>query len=122
MKQHAYLLTQFALGIGCFAALRYFGILSGWPNIPTPVGKIPLSGDTLQVLISGVAAYSPNLLGNVISQQWMSDVVAAPTRIRELHAVKGTLVSGATAANALGLTGTVVTKPVEAEKPATGEA
>lgn len=118
MKQHIGTIAQVVLGIGCFAALRWFGVMSDWPNIPI-FGRVtlPVSGDTVQVVLAGLAAYSPKLLGNLFSDQWFIDAYEMPTRVRELHAVKGQLVSGAQAATALGQTATV--KPIEAEKPAT---
>lgn len=114
MKQHIGTIAQVVLGIGCFAALRWFGVMSDWPNIPI-FGRVtlPISGDTVQVVLAGLAAYSPKL----VPTDWFEDVVAMPGRVRELHAVKGQLVSGAQAATALGQTATV--KPIEAEKPAT---
>lgn len=117
MKQH--LPTILALGFfgAAFALLKAFGVMSGWPNIPVAGWEIPVRGETAQVVLSGLAGFVPTLLGSVLDQQWFSDWYLSGARIRELHAVKPQLVAGAAAANALGLTGTVVKVPVEAEKP-----
>lgn len=114
MKQHLPTIIALALMAGCYSGLRWFGVMTGWPDIPI-YGRfsIPISGDAAQVIISGLVGLSPNL----IPTGWFEDVYLMPGRVKELHAAKGTLVSGAQAATALGQTGTVVRTPVEAVKP-----
>lgn len=113
--KNARTIIQLVLGLGTYVGLRSFGVLTGWPNIPLPVGSIPVSGDTVQVLAAGAAMLLPNVFDRIISAAWVADAVAMPTRVKELHAVKETLVTGAVAANGLAHTSTVV--PVVAEKP-----
>jgi len=106
---------QLGLGIGAYVLLRSFGVLTGWPNIPLPIGSIPVSGDSVQVLIAAAAAFLPNVFERLFSVAWVEDAVAMPGRVKELHAVKGVLVTGAVAADGLAHTSTVV--PAVAEKP-----
>lgn len=80
--KHARAIAQLVAGFGTYAALRATGILTGWPNIPLPIGSLPVSGDSVQVLLSGVASMLPN----IVDVTWVADVIAMPTRVKELHA------------------------------------
>jgi hypothetical protein len=115
MKQYLPTILRVAFGVAVYSAMQYFGILSGWPNIPVGPVTLPVSGETVQSLLGISAFLLPSYVGRV---QWIDDAWAAPGRIRELHSAKPVLVNGAMSAVALGNTGTVVTQPVEAVKPA----
>lgn len=83
--KHSAAIVQVSLGLGTYIALRWFGVLTGWPNIPTPLIPIPVSGDTLQVLLAGVAAFMPNIAERYGVALWFEDAWLMGARTRAIY-------------------------------------
>lgn len=92
--KHARTYVQLAIGIATYVAFRWSGTLTGWPNIPVGPIHLPVSGDSVQVILAAVASFLPN----VIDVAWVSDAIAMPGRVKDIH-------------------GATVKVPVVAEKP-----
>lgn len=78
-------IAQVVLGLGTFVALRASGWLTNWPDIPTGLFDIPISGNVAQVVLSGAAMFLPDGLSRLLNLGALEDWRLLAVRVREIH-------------------------------------
>lgn len=75
------------LGVGVFAALKYFQVWAGQQGFETPFGYLPIAGETAQILVAVLSALAPQFLPALEKIPGVGAVLAMGKHVEQVHNV-----------------------------------